>query len=191
MIRTEHKLHFNNAQKMREVSSETVNLIVTSPPYPMIKMWDEIFSLQNSKITQKLEDNDGNLAFELMHQELDKVWEETYRVLSKGGIACINIGDATRTVNDNFQIYANHVRILTKLLSLGFHALPSILWIKEANKPTKFMGSGMLPVGAYVTLEHEYILILRKVGKRNFNTEEQEIRKNSAFFLGRKKFMVF
>jgi DNA modification methylase len=45
------------------------------------------------------------------------------------------------------------------------------------------MGSGMLPVGAYVTLEHEHILILRKDGKRKFvKPEQKESRQESAFF---------
>ena len=45
------------------------------------------------------------------------------------------------------------------------------------------MGSGMLPGGAYVTLEHEYILIFRKGGKRNFASDEQRLsRRQSAFF---------
>ena len=45
------------------------------------------------------------------------------------------------------------------------------------------MGSGMLPAGAYVTLEHEYILIVRKGSKREFKTEaEKENRRESALF---------
>lgn len=45
------------------------------------------------------------------------------------------------------------------------------------------MGSGMLPCGAYVTLEHEYILIFRKGKKREFKTEEEKkIRRQSAYF---------
>jgi hypothetical protein len=45
------------------------------------------------------------------------------------------------------------------------------------------MGSGMLPAGAYVTLEHEYILILRKGPKREFKKEkEKKIRLESAIF---------
>ena len=104
--------------------------------------------------------------------------------MKDGGIACINIGDATRTLKDVFQIYTNHARILKYCLELGFHALPEILWIKETNKPDKFMGSGMLPVGAYVTLEHEHILILRKGNKRReFKKPEERLnRQKSAFF---------
>ena len=45
------------------------------------------------------------------------------------------------------------------------------------------MGSGMLPAGAYVTLEHEYILVLRKGPKREFKTEQRkQLRRQSAFF---------
>ena len=116
-------------------------------------------------------------------QSLDQVWQELYRILINGGIACINIGDATRTVGENFMLYANHARILNALVKIGFSALPLILWRKPTNAPNKFMGSGMLPGGAYVTLEHEYILIVRKGSKREFQSaQEKQIRRESAFF---------
>lgn len=182
-MRTEHKIFFKDSKDMKDLKDESVDLMITSPPYPMIKMWDEMFGKQNKEIPKLLEENKGEEAFELMHKELDKVWKETFRVLKNGGIACINIGDATRTLNGIFQIYPNHSRILKCCLELGFHALPEILWVKETNKPDKFMGSGMLPVGAYVTLEHEHILILRKDGKRNFTKPEDRLnRQKSAFF---------
>lgn len=44
------------------------------------------------------------------------------------------------------------------------------------------MGSGMLPTNAYVTLEHEYILIFRKGAKREFSEDERKRRYASAFF---------
>jgi DNA modification methylase len=118
-----------------------------------------------------------------MHRILDAVWKEVFRVLKSGGIACINIGDAARTINDNFSLYQNHTRIMSHLLKLGFNPLPAILWRKQTNAPNKFMGSGMLPPGAYVTLEHEYILIVRKGEKREFKTlKDKRIRHQSAFF---------
>ncbi len=182
-MKTEHKIIFSDTREMKELKKESIDLMITSPPYPMIQMWDELFGKQNPEIIKVLKEEKGEIAFELMNKELDKVWKEVYRVLKIGGIACINIGDATRSVNGKFQIYTNHARILNYCLSLGFHALPEILWIKETNKPDKFMGSGMLPVGAYVTLEHEHILILRKGGKREFKKFEQtENRQKSAFF---------
>ena len=171
-MKTGHQIIFNNSNNMNTIPSDSIALMVTSPPYPMIEMWDELFADQNPAIGKAMEKGQSPAAFELMHKFLDPVWDEVYRVLIKGGIACINIGDATRTINGNFSLYQNHTRIMTYLLKSGFSALPAILWRKQTNAPNKFMGSGMLPPGAYVTLEHEYILIVRKGKKREFKTPE-------------------
>lgn len=149
----------------------------------MIEMWDEIFSNQDERIRAHLAAGKGRDAFELMHKLLDKTWAECDRVLKPGGIACINIGDATRTIDGDFQLYSNHSRILRAFLDRGYAALPDILWRKQTNAPNKFMGSGMLPVGAYVTYEHEYVLVLRKARRRQFKNEaEKTLRRQSAFF---------
>lgn len=178
-----HHVYFKNSQNMSNIPSDSVALVVTSPPYPMIKMWDELFSDQNVRIGKSLSDENGMAAFELMHKNLDSVWNETWRVVKNGGFVCINIGDATRTLNDVFALYPNHSRIVSHMLKLGFNALPEILWRKQTNAPNKFMGSGVLPAGAYVTLEHEHILIFRKGGKRNFKINSEKInRRESSFF---------
>jgi DNA modification methylase len=182
-MNTSHKIFFENSQDMGAVPSGAAHLVVTSPPYPMIEMWDDMFCNLNSEIAKALTKGDGWNAFELMHRELDPVWKETHRILTSGGIACINIGDATRTIGGNFNLYPNHSRILAAMIKAGFYTLPTILWRKATNAPNKFMGSGMLPAGAYVTLEHENILILRKGPKREFKTsQEKRLRRESAFF---------
>jgi hypothetical protein len=54
---------------------------------------------------------------------------------------------------------------------------------KTDHAPNKFMGSGMMPPGAYVTLEHEYVLVLRKGNKNEFKTNiEKKLRRESSFF---------
>ncbi len=182
-MKTIHKVIFGNAKNMKDVKDGSIDLMVTSPPYPMIEMWDEIFSKQNPAIGEALTKEDGNRAFELMNKELDKGWKEVYRVLIDGGFACINIGNATRKIGEEFKLYSNHSRILEYCIKLGFSSLPEILWRKQTNAPNKFMGSGMLPAGAYVTLEHEHILVLRKGNKREFKTKEDKLRRQkSAFF---------
>jgi len=174
---------FEDSKNMKGVDSESVDLIVTSPPYPMIEMWDEMFVNQNQVIGDALREEQGSSAFELMHEKLEAVWNEVYRTLKRGGIACINIGDATRTVGGNFVLYQNHSRIMMYMLKKGFSALPAVVWRKQTNAPNKFMGSGMLPPGAYVTLEHEFILILRKGSFREFKkAKEKTTRRESAFF---------
>lgn len=172
----------SDSKNLEMINSESVDLIVTSPPYPMIEMWDELFIKQIPVIKDFFEQGKGFESFKLMHQELDKVWTECFRVLKQGGLLCLNIGDATRNVNKDFQLFSNHSRILSTLIELGFQILPEILWRKQTNAPNKFMGSGMLPAGAYVTLEHEYILIARKGSKRIFSEEEKVIRQESGYF---------
>jgi DNA modification methylase len=156
--------------------------MITSPPYPMIEMWDLLFSSLNDEIENALDEADGKRAFNAMHRELNKVWKEVARVLKPGAIACINIGDATRTIGKSFQLYPNHVKIINSFLNNEFIELPSILWKKPTNSPNKFMGSGMLPPNAYATLEHEYILIFRKGDSRREIEPKSENRYNSAFF---------
>lgn len=182
-MKTAHKSIFSDSRQMKDISDESVNLIVTSPPYPMIEMWDDMFSEQSPSVKKELNKGDGFAAYESMHKILDSTWKEAFRVLKPGGFACINIGDATRTINGNFALYTNHARILKFTQELGFSSLPCILWRKQTNAPNKFMGSGMLPAGAYVTLEHEYILILRKGPKRVFkNEDDKQNRRSSALF---------
>ena len=182
-MNTQSKIYFGPSQQMYELADNLVDLVVTSPPYPMIEMWDEILGKQNPEITAALQNANPKLAFELMHQELDKVWRECWRVMKEGAFMCINIGDATRTVNGEFALYNNNTRIISACEKIGFTNLPNILWRKATNAPNKFMGSGMLPCGAYVTLEHEWILIFRKGSKRVFKTtSEKKERRESSFF---------
>jgi modification methylase len=182
-LQTTHKIYYKNANAMTSVAANSVDLIVTSPPYPMIAMWDDMFIKQDPATGKALENNRGYDTFKLMHNTLDKIWNECYRILKNGGFACINIGDATRSVDGDFALYPNHARVLQHLSQVGFSLLPDILWRKQTNAPNKFMGSGMLPAGAYVTLEHEYILIARKGPKRVFRTDaEKQNRRASAMF---------
>lgn len=181
-MKTDHKIINNNSQQMNELENNSIDLVVTSPPYPMIEMWDETFSNLNPKIKKELKNKNGCRAFELMHQELNKTWNEVHRVLKPGGIACINIGDATRKIGNQFQLYSNHAKIINYFSDLGFSILPDIIWRKQSNKPNKFMGSGMIPPNAYATLEHEYILIFRKGTNRIFSKKEKKLRYESAYF---------
>ena len=167
---------------MAAVPDGSVSLVVTSPPYPMIELWDAQFAAAEPSIAQALSAERGTQAFELMHCRLDVVWRECHRVLQPGGLACINIGDATRKIGGEFRLFSNHSRILQALMGLGFSVLPDILWRKPTNAPNKFLGSGMLPAGAYVTYEHEYILIVRKGGPRKFSPADKVRRRRSAFF---------
>jgi DNA modification methylase len=177
---------------MPELSDSSIHLMVTSPPYPMIKMWDTQFAATNpqiAKLQQELEhtgkEETVTQIYDAMHETLARTWRETFRVLIDGGIACINIGDATRTVNGRFRLFPNHSRITEHCEKAGFTTLPYILWKKPTTKPKykgkgAFLGSGFLPPNAYVTLDCEFILIFRKGKLRKFPPNDP-CRYESAF----------
>jgi DNA modification methylase len=179
-MQTEHKIMLGNSRHMTELTDSSVHLMVTSPPYPMIKMWDTPFAKTDPTIaglwrelTTACREETVTQIYERMHASLAKVWREAYRVLIEGGIACINIGDATRTVNGKFRLFANHSKIIEHCEHIGFTTLPYVLWKKPTTKPTykgkgAFLGSGFLPPNAYVTLDCEFILLFRKGKLRKF-----------------------
>ena len=156
----------------RDIKNDSIHLVVTSPPYPKVRLWDPMFlSL-------------GINTFEKSHDYLEQVWRQCYRVLVDGGILCVNIGDATRTVSAEelgyesqepmFRLFPNHALVMDRCEEVGFEALPYILWKKPTTRPkykgkTVYLGSGFLPPNAYVTQDVEYILIFRKGGRRKFD----------------------
>jgi DNA modification methylase len=184
-MQTQYRIILADSQHMPEIPDGSVHLMITSPPYPMIKMWDTQFEQANpeiAKLSQALradaQEETVAKLYEAMHAYLAEVWRETHRVLVEGGIACINIGDATRTVNGTFRLFPNHSRIIEHCTRIGFNALPYILWKKPTTKPKykgkgAFLGSGFLPPNAYVTLDCEYILIFRKGKLRSFPSHDK------------------
>jgi DNA modification methylase len=155
----------------------------------MIEMWDSLFRRMNPRIGALIDESSSaasdksgavSSAYEVMHEELGKVWSECYRVLCEGGIACINIGDATRSINGRFRLFPNHSKVIEHCERIGFVTLPFIVWKKPTNKPNAFLGSGFLPTNGYVTLDLEYILILRKGDTRKFAPKDAR-RYSSSF----------
>ncbi len=181
-METDHRVYVGDARAMAAIDDDDVELVVTSPPYPMIEMWDDLFASLDPAIERALETERGQQAFDLMHDVLDGVWAEVKRVLVDGGIACINVGDATRTIGESFRVYPNHARVIDAFEQLGFEPLPDILWHKPTNSAAKFMGSGMIPPNAYATLEHEYLLVFRNGPSRRTFTPGADRRYNAAYF---------
>ena len=169
----DYRVILGDSRWMRELADESIHLVVTSPPYPMVALWDGFFAQESFH------------SYDSMHGYLDQVWREVSRVLVNGGLACVNIGDATRTVDGTFRLYPNHSRVIEAFERLGLATLPYILWKKPTPKPHykgkgAFLGSGFLPPNAYVTLDMEYILIFRKGGLRSF-VPKDPVRYRSVF----------
>ena len=169
----DYRVIIGDSRNMQELANDSVHIVVTSPPYPMVSIWDDFFQEQSAK------------SFDEMHNYLTQVWKQVIRVLIPGGIACINIGDATRTRDGVFHLYPNHSRVIETFERLGMVTLPYVLWKKPTTKPRykgkgAFLGSGFLPPNAYVTLDMEFILLFRKGGLRTFPPKDPR-RYNSKF----------
>lgn len=145
-----------DARELPGVDDASVHLVVTSPPYPMIPQWDELFARL------------GATDYDAMHEVLGRAWARCAEALVPGGILALNIGDAMRTRDGGFRLYPNHVDATERCRALGLVPLPYLLWKKPTNRPNAFLGSGFLPPNAYVTLDCEYILLFRKGGPRAF-----------------------
>jgi modification methylase len=145
-----------DARRLDGVPDASVQLVVTSPPYPMIPQWDALFRALGAT------DYPGMLSV------LARAWRECHRVLIAGGILAVNVGDALRSGKNGFRLWPNHAETLLAAARSGFTPLPYLLWKKPTNRPNAFLGSGFLPPNAYVTLDCEYILLFRKGRLRRF-----------------------
>ena len=51
---TTHRIFYDNSSQLSGIEDESVDLVVTSPPYPMVAMWDEMFGELNQEISNKV-----------------------------------------------------------------------------------------------------------------------------------------
>lgn len=169
-MKTIHKILYQDSRNLENIPSESIDLIVTSPPYPMIEMWDEVFGNQNPDILKALSRGDGPLAFNLMHEILNSVWNEAFRVLKNGRFACINIGDATRKVKDDFCLYTIQFSNEFLLNRLQKH----LVFLKRRTKESKPMKYNNKHYGFPIVTSQEQSILLN-------NLEEIHSLGNNAF----------
>ncbi len=160
--RTRHLLRVSDARNLSWIASESVHLIVTSPPYWTLKQ----YKAGNDRQMGDIEDYDRFL------DELDRVWAEAARVLIPGGRICCVVGDVCiprRQAGRHF-VMPLHADIQVRARRLGLDCLTPILWHKIANGVTEVSGNGAgfygkpYQPGAIIKNDIEYILFLRKGG---------------------------
>ncbi len=168
---TNHVMNLGDARQLDWIPSESVHLVVTSPPYFNLKRYNE---------------SEGQLGhlddYEGFHNELDKVWQHCFRALVPGGRLVCNVGDvcvARRKNNGRHLVLPLHADISIRTRQLGFDYLTPILWHKIANAQFEATGNGGGFLGkpyepnAIVKNDVEYILMLRKPGGYRKPTDEQ------------------
>ena len=172
MSAAEAQLYIADSHNMAEIASETVALVVTSPPYWHIKDYGVPNQIGY-----------GQTLHEYLY-DLSRVWKECWRVLKPGRRLCINIGDqfARATLYGQYKVIPLHAEIIAQCEMIGFDYLGAIIWQKKTTmRPSGgavVMGSFPYPPNGIVELDYEYILLFRKPGK--LEPLESEARKASA-----------
>ncbi len=144
---------------MCELENESVDLVVTSPPYWNIKDYGIQSQIGHDQT---------------LHQYLESlfmVWSETWRVLRPGSRMCINVGDQFLRAADygRYRVLPLHSEITGQCIQIGFDYMGSVIWQKKTTVNTtggaNVMGSYPYPRNGILELDYEYILIFRKAGR--------------------------
>ncbi|MFX0041489.1 MAG: DNA-methyltransferase [Candidatus Hodarchaeota archaeon] len=168
-------IYYKSSENMEELKDDSIQLIITSPPYGKIK--DYGFEGQIGYYD----------SFEEYFERLKQVWRECYRVLEPKCRMIINIGDQYLRTSKfgRYHILSISSKIVTDCLSLGFDFLGDIIWQKiSTTNPTggcSLMGSIYYPRNGLLTFDYEHILIFKKhKGKgRNIDLKVKELSKIS------------
>jgi len=159
-MKTHHKIIIGDAQRMDFIPNESVHLVITSPPYWQIKDYG---------IPEQIGYND---TYENYIKKLNNVWKECNRVLHKGCRMCINIGDQfLRAIHYGryriIPIREDIIRYCRNELKMDY--MGAIIWQKRTTCNTtggaSVMGSYPYPRNGMVSIDYEFILIFKKLGK--------------------------
>lgn len=155
---TEHLLRNVDSRGM-DLDHNSVDLVVTSPPYWTLKKYND-----NQDQLGAVEDYEDFL------DQLDEVWRRSYEALVPGGRLVIVVGDVnvSRRAFGRHLVFPLHASIQEHCRHIGFDNLAPIIWYKIANAQYEmgsggFFGKPYEPNGV-VKNDVEYILFQRKPG---------------------------
>jgi modification methylase len=153
------KIIIGDSRTMPEIEAQSVDLVVTSPPYWHIKDYGV----------------PGQVGYgQTLHQyltDLFHTWRECFRLLRPGSRLCINIGDqfARSAVYGRYKVIPLHAEFISQCETIGFDFMGSIIWQKKTTMNTTggavVMGSYPYPPNGIVEIDYEFILIFKKPGE--------------------------
>jgi len=134
------RIYCKSSEIMNEIPDYSVHLMVTSPPYNVKKEYDQDLSLDEYRNLLKL------------------VFTETYKKLTTGGRACINVANLGRK-----PYIPLHSYIIADMLEIGYYMRGEIIWNKASSaSPSTAWGSWQSAANPVLRDIHEYILIFSK-----------------------------
>ena len=159
---TRHDLYQADSRTIDFLPRESIQLVVTSPPYWTLKDYNS-----NEAQLGSISDYDRFL------DELDKVWGACFDALVAGGRLICVVGDVCLSRRKNkgeHLVMPLHSSIQERCRSIGFNNLAPIIWQKIANAAYEATGNGGGFLGkpyepnAVVKNDIEFILMERKPG---------------------------
>jgi site-specific DNA-methyltransferase (adenine-specific) len=158
-----NRIFCKSSEDMSELPSNSVHLVVTSPPYNVGKEYDEDLDLNEYR------------------EFLKRVFREVKRVLVPGGRLCINIANLGRK-----PYLPLHIYIIQDTLELGFLMRGEIIWNKAGGgSPSTAWGSWLSAKNPTLRDQHEYILVF---SKDTFTRQNPSGRKST---ISREEFLEF
>lgn len=159
---TTHVFRHGDARKLQFLCDNSIELVVTSPPYWNLKKYADS--------PNQMGDIDDYGTF---LRELKQVWQECYRVLVPGGRLVCVVGDvclSRRQNNGRHTVVPLHASIQEQCREIGFDNLAPIIWHKIANASREANGNGGGFLGkpyepnSIIKNDIEFILMERKPG---------------------------
>jgi len=153
-------IFFKNAKKMDEIQDNSIQLIITSPPY---------FDLKNYNHDSQIGLKSG--SYEDYIKELNIVWSECVRVLAPDGKICINImpfflsGKEARFNRRETKLSITDIENFMN--STGeMYQFAMYIWDKRKIARFSSFGSYPYPPNIFSTFPYEWITVFSKKGKR-------------------------
>lgn len=182
MVEREYKnrVFFRDSRKMRELPDQSVQLIVTSPPYFNIKDYAKD-GRQEKVISRKQGGQIGDIAdYDKYIDEMLKVWRECERVLKPNGKLIINtplMPMLKRSYNTHYNRHIFNIdsdiehTIRTKT---GLYLMDIYIWHRTNPSKKLMFGSYPYPRNFYAQNTVEFVTVYVKDGKPERLTEAQK-----------------
>ncbi|MBM4146421.1 MAG: site-specific DNA-methyltransferase [Nitrospira sp.] len=153
---------------MNLLADKSVHLVITSPPYWQLKDYGT-------------ENQIGfHESYESYINNLNLVWQESYRVLHPGCRLCVNIGDqfARSVYYGRYKVIPIRTEIIKFCETIGFDYMGAVIWQKVTTCNTTggatIMGSFPYPRNGILKLDYEFILLFKKQGIAPAPTKDQK-----------------